>query len=98
MEISETNVSPLWTSTRIENALVVRQTENSDPKEMEGMFTRGIITPRGDGLVIDNVRFFNFDAPKTSAFGSCSHCWHSASTDSGARTVRFSKLSFTNVK
>jgi hypothetical protein len=59
---------------------------------MKGMFTRGIITPRGDGLIIDNIRFYNFNESNTSAFGSCSHCWHDGSTDSGARTIRFSRL------
>jgi hypothetical protein len=29
-----------------------------------------------------------------AALGSCSHCFHSASTDSGARTVTFSNLVF----
>ena len=29
-----------------------------------------------------------------AALGSCSHCFHSAATDSGARTVSFSGLFF----
>ncbi len=56
------------------------------------MFTRGIITPRGDGLIVDNIRFHNFNEANTSALGSCSHCWHDGSTDSGVRTIRFSRL------
>jgi hypothetical protein len=44
-----------------------------------------------------NVEFYNFDFNSAAALGSCSHCFHSASTDSGARTVRFEGLSFTDV-
>ena len=31
-----------------------------------------------------------------AAHGTCSHCFHSAATDSGARTVRTSALEFNN--
>lgn len=43
---------------------------------------------------MNNVSFFNFDQSNSAALGSCSHCFHPASTDSGARTVTFSKLVF----
>lgn len=57
----------------------------------------GIVTPRTENFTVTNVRFYNFDQAGEAALGSCSHCFHPASTDSGARTVTFSKLSFTNV-
>ena len=37
---------------------------------------------------------FNFDFNDASGVGTCSHCFHPASTDSGARTVTFEKLFF----
>jgi hypothetical protein len=43
---------------------------------------------------VSNVRFYNFDLAGKAAIGSCSHCFHPASTDSGARTVTFSNLKF----
>jgi hypothetical protein len=43
------------------------------------------------------VKFFNFDFNNAAALGSCSHCFHPAATDSGARTVTFTNLAFTNV-
>ena len=43
------------------------------------------------------MKFFNFDWNKAAALGSCSHCFHPAATDSGARTVTFTNLSFTSV-
>jgi hypothetical protein len=43
------------------------------------------------------VKFFNFDFNNAAALGSCSHCFHPAATDSGARTVTFTSLEFNNV-
>jgi hypothetical protein len=40
------------------------------------------------------VRFFNFNWNDAGAIGSCSHCFHPASTDSGARTVKMQNLVF----
>lgn len=44
-----------------------------------------------------NVKFHNFNWNKAATLGSCSHCFHPAATDSGARTVTFSGLEFTSV-
>jgi len=43
---------------------------------------------------VHNVSFYGFDVGGKAAIGSCSHCFHPASTDSGARTVTFSGLKF----
>jgi hypothetical protein len=43
---------------------------------------------------VNNVRFYNFDLNEQAAIGTCSHCFHPAATDSGARTVTFSNLLF----
>jgi len=48
--------------------------------------------------VIRGVKFFNYDWSDAAALGTCSHCFHPAATDSGARTVRMSGLEFTDVK
>ena len=40
------------------------------------------------------MSFFNFDKDGYAALGSCSHCFHPAATDSGARTVKFSGIYF----
>lgn len=87
----------------IKNALVVgRSRGNSDKKQIAETSPRGIITPRTENFTIDGVKFFNFDwenvwKAQAATFGSCSHCFHPAATDSGARTVRFKNLAFTNV-
>lgn len=54
----------------------------------------GLITPRSENFTVSNVNFYNFDLDGYAAIGTCSHCYHPASTDSGARTVTFSKLYF----
>jgi len=45
-------------------------------------------------MQVHNVNFYNFDFNEAAALGSCSHCFHPAATDSGARTVTFSGLYF----
>jgi len=57
----------------------------------------GLITPRTENFTVNGVDFYNFNEDNDAAIGSCSHCFHPAATDSGARTVNFKRLSFTNV-
>lgn len=54
----------------------------------------GIIGPRSEGFTIDGTKFFNYDFNNAAALGDCSHCFHSASTDSGARTITTRNLVF----
>jgi hypothetical protein len=76
-------------TTTINNALIIGRTNNSETAlEMSRPF--GIIGPRTENFRVDNVRFFNFDWNEAAALSSCSHCFHPAATDSGARTIRFS--------
>ena len=60
---------------------------------METAF-HGIITARTENFQVNGARFYNFDNPGQAALGSCSHCFHPASTDSGARTTKFSGIYF----
>jgi hypothetical protein len=71
---------------RVSNALIVGRTNNSD-EVLEASTPRGIIAPRTDQFLIEGARFFNWDWGDAAAFGSCSHCFHAAATDSGARTI-----------
>jgi len=80
-------------TTRIDNALVIGRSNNSE-LALEVSEPYGIIGPRTENFRVDNVRFYNFDWKQTAALSTCSHCWHGKATDSGARTVRFSKLYF----
>lgn len=80
-------------TTRIDNALVIGRTENTEAA-LDSAEPYGIIGPRTDNFRVDNVRFFNFDWGEAAALSSCSHCFHHAATDSGGRTIRFSKLKF----
>ena len=58
---------------------------------------RGIIGPRSNNFRVKNTKFYNFNFGSAAALGSCSHCSHPASTDSGARVVKFENLWFDDV-
>lgn len=73
------------------NALVIGRTANTELK-LDVASPHGIIGPRSENFVIRGVKFHNYDWNKASGLGTCSHCWHDAATDSGARTVRMSGL------
>ena len=75
------------------NAVIVGKTANTEDK-LSWASPHGIITPRTDGFTIQGAKFFNFDWNDAAGLGSCSHCFHPAATDSGARTVRMSGLVF----
>ena len=75
--------------TQIKNALVIGHSENAEYITMTSNF-HGIITPRSENFQVNGAKFFNYDQPGHAALGSCSHCFHPASTDSGARTISFS--------
>jgi len=55
---------------------------------------RGIISPRTEFFTVKNSKFFNFNFNDAAALGDCSHCFHPAATDSGARTTKVSGLVF----
>lgn len=80
-------------TTRIDNALIIGRTNNTD-LALQRSSPFGIINPRTENFRVDNIKFFNFDFNSAAALSSCSHCFHPAATDSGARTIRFSNLSF----
>jgi len=73
--------------------LVIGRTENTDPL-LDAASPHGIITPRTEYFTINGAKFYNFDFNEASGIGSCSHCFHPAATDSGARTVTTRGLVF----
>lgn len=78
----------------VQDAVVVGSTPNSDPSFTTGPGTRGIIGPRWDYFTVRDARFYNMNWGDSGALGDCSHCFHPASTDSGARTHYTSNLFF----
>jgi len=71
---------------QINGALIIGRSNNTD-WILEAMNPHGIITSRQENFAIKNVRFYNFDWGTTAALGTCSHCFHDAATDEGARTI-----------
>jgi len=79
--------------TSIKNALSVGNTGFNDANgELSNLTLWGLITARSENLTVSNVSFYNFDFADSAAFGQCSHCFHDASTDSGARTVTLDNI------
>jgi hypothetical protein len=72
---------------QINNALVVGRTSNTEALLDAAPAVRGFIGPGSDNFYITGLRFFNFNWNDAGCLGSCSHCYHGASTDSGARTT-----------
>ena len=86
----------------IDGGIVVGKSPNGETwSELKAASPRGIITPRSEWFGVKNVEFHNWNwtggGNPAAAIGSCSHCWHDAATDSGARQVNFAGLKFTNV-
>lgn len=75
------------------SALVIGYSENADQMTYDTP-SHGVIGARTEGLTFNNISFYNFDKGNKACIGSCSHCSHSASTDSGGRTTTFSGLYF----
>lgn len=78
---------------QINGALVIGRSDNADALT-NNTDSQGVVGPRTEGFLVNNVKFYNFDIAGKSAIGSCSHCFSPPSTDSGARTVNFSNIYF----
>jgi hypothetical protein len=71
--------------------LVIGKTANTESL-LDIASPHGIITPRTENFVIKNTKFFNYNWNNAAALGTCSHCFHPAATDSGARTITLDGL------
>lgn len=80
---------------KIVGGVVFARTGNTE-QLLDEASPHGIITPRTENFEIEGVAFVNFDFNDAAALGTCSHCFHAAATDSGARTAWTSGLVFAN--
>lgn len=80
----------------VDGGLIIGKSANTETF-LEMGSPHGIISPRSEMFSIKNVKFHNFNFNDAAALGDCSHCFHPAATDPGARTTTVSGLSFTNV-
>lgn len=78
---------------KVVNGVLVGKSANTEP-ELDAASPHGIIGPRSEGFTIDGTKFFNYNFNDAAALGDCSHCFHPASTDSGARTITVKNLGF----
>ena len=77
----------------IKGGMVIGKSANGEAL-LDESDVRGIIGPRWDFFTVRDVKFYNYNFGKTGALGDCSHCFHPAATDSGARTYFTSGLTF----
>jgi hypothetical protein len=82
---------------KIIGGLVIGRSSNTE-EALDNATPHGIITPRTENFSIEGTKFYNFDFGNSwsnaAPLGTCSHCFHPAATDSGARTVKTSGLFF----
>lgn len=78
---------------RVNHSLIVGKTANTEER-LDWASPHGIITPRSENFLIENARFYNFNFNTAATLGTCSHCFHPAATDSGARTMSFRNFSY----
>jgi hypothetical protein len=67
---------------QINGALVIGYSNNAD-SITTSFFSHGVIPARKEYFEVHNVKFYNFNVAGKAALGSCSHCFHQDSTDSG---------------
>ena len=79
----------------VKDSLIVGRSSNTESR-LDTASPHGIIGPKTEYFSIIDTAFHNLDQPSASALGDCSHCFHPAATDSGARTIKTSGLTFVN--
>ena len=92
IELTYTDWTELYATTRIVNALIIGNSGNSEGA-CNG--TIGVLGPQTDGLLIDGVHFFNFRDGQFP-LGDESHSPFPATRDTGARLTKLQGLTFTN--
>lgn len=80
----------------IDGAAIIGMSGNKEPALENAPFVYGLITPRGnEWWSAKNIHFYSMAFSRgTAAIGDCSHCFFADSTDSGARTITLSGLTF----
>jgi hypothetical protein len=68
--------------------------DGSEPQIITRATCWGVIGPRTEYFTVEDVSFYELDYVNSGALAACSHCFHPASTDSGARTFKTSGLVF----
>ena len=93
IEFSDASYVPFDGYTLVLGGIVVGKSANRE-EIIDNASPHGIIGPRSEWLQIDGTKFYRFDFNSAAALGDCSHCWHPASTDMGARTISTKNLFF----
>ena len=80
----------------VEGGVIIGNSELNDPENVitNADATWGLIGPRSEWFSAKGVSFYNFKTENSAAIGTCSKCFFGQTTDSGARTITLSNLTF----
>ena len=94
IEISDIERIEIPGLAKIDGGMVIGNTGLNDAENLIAESTLwGFISPRGEHFTVDGLAFYNYDRnERQAAFGTCSHCFHPATTDSGGRTLLVKNL------
>ncbi len=80
------------------NAIIIGFSQSNHEDNIENAYfnTRGLITPRSDGFMAQNITFYNFDFTMTP-LQSCSQCSNPKLWTNNPKTSVFSQIKFVNI-
>ena len=94
IEFSEAQFIPFDGYTEVIGGLILGRSNGNREDGINSASPTGVIGPRSEWLRVDGAQFANWDFNSAGALADCSHCWHPASTDMGARTMSTRNLVF----
>ena len=92
IELTYTHWTQWFQTTRVQNALIIGNSGNSEGACSGSI---GLLGSQTDGLFIDGAHFYNFDSTQFP-LGQMSHSFKTPTRDMGARYMKLQNLSFTN--
>jgi hypothetical protein len=81
------------------DSVIVGYSQGNGPADLDADYNRarGLIAARTDGLLVQNVQFFNFGATMTP-LQSCSECFDFRLWVTGGKTTYFKNITYNNIQ
>lgn len=81
------------------DSVIVGYSSGNGPADLDAEYknARGVIAARTDGLLVQNVQFFNF-GPTMTPLQSCSECFDFRLWVTGGKTTFFKNISYNNIQ
>ena len=81
----------------VTNSLLVAHSDNEPERNRPFRFGyRGILTPKSEGLTVENVTFvgYNSESPRHFPVYACCRCWNDCDSEKGAYTTFFKGVTY----